>query len=95
MTFFLRGMRYMLSTLVFKVVPTIFEMSLVTGIMVSIVCVCSVCVCVHFITITSTTGIQLWHIICSTHCGTSYGVLWSHTGDNTMEDKVQGTDEQS
>jgi len=90
MTFFLRGMRYMLSTLVFKVVPTIFEMSLVTGIMVSIVCVC-----VHFIIITSTTGIQLWHIICGTHSGTSHGLLRSYTGDNTMEDKVQGTDEQS
>ena len=79
----------MLSTLVFKIAPTIFEMSLVTGIMVSTMY--TVKYYYHF----HTTGIQLWHIICSTHGRTGHSLLQSHTGDNTMEDKVQGTDEQS
>ena len=36
--FTIRGINYVLSALVFNVVPTIFEVSLVTGIMVTWIC---------------------------------------------------------
>ena len=83
-----RGISFVLSAIIFNVAPTIVELSLVCGILVTIGSYS------HTIFTPPDAGILLWTNLCSGGTGHSESVRSLHPVGDTVENTVQSEDEQ-